>query len=114
MKYVNCHPVYLRDTLASRRPAGWSAEPTVHGQEPFIVRMMSILLPDGQFELVVSDRRESFTGIFLCEENKFNFALLDALIVDRLDRVYLLATYLGNSILRLRIDPLPDQDMFIW
>ena len=114
MKYTNCLPCNLRDMLASRTPTCWNAEPTIHGKEPFIVRVKSVRFPDGDEEYVVTDRRESFTGIFVFEENKFNITRVGVLMDRRTGTVYLLATYLGNSILRLRIDPIPDQSAFVW
>ncbi|KAL5512342.1 hypothetical protein ACEPAG_3334 [Sanghuangporus baumii] len=116
IKYTNCHRYNDRQALAMRIPRYWDGEPTIYGNQPFLVRVEALRFPDGKPYLVVSDRKETFTGLFQFRDDPMGYAQLMCVLQDLVvrNRIYFWAKYLGNLTLKLRIDPKPDQSMLVW
>ena len=114
MKYENYHSFFdYRNALTQRQPSFLDAEPAVHGNEPFLVKIQAVDIPDHGPALLVRDRRASFAGKFLLSTITDDAHLVE-LLRTHFDVIYALATYLGHQTLRIRIDPIPDQSMLIW
>ena len=116
MKYGRYFCLSDRDCNAGRIPAALAGEPTVYGNDPFLVRIHASRYFDGNIELFVGDRRETFTGLLSRKYDPINYLRL-SLALDEIHgrtKVYLWARYLGNSTLSIRLDPKPDQSMLAW
>lgn len=116
MRYFPTSHVSGKETLSKRSLPVWVGEPLLYGEEPFLVRIQAVQFTTGENQLVVSDRRETFTGMFLREANPTKYLRI-SLALDEFHsrrKVYLWARYLGERRLSIRIDPKPDQSRLIW
>ena len=114
--YFPINRVSGRECSSKRLPPIWDGEPTLYGDEPFLVRIQAVQFSTGENELVVSDRRETFAGRVFRDVDPTNYLRLSLALDDFHNRTkaYLWTKYLGNGTLCMRIDPKPDQTRLIW